>query len=147
MKEDTWIVEVLDYVFSATAPKNRKLKNKPFIKKFDQLAVTEDLTTVCTKSENGAPTLYLFFESDMYECALISADEQIITCKSSLENALLCFIGVYSVFHVGYAQDHANFLSLFELAILNKDTSAISHPIGWIELMKKVTEVLSLAEK
>ena len=147
IQEDTWVMNVLDYVFFATTPKNKKLKNKPFIKKVDQDMITEDLTSVCTKVENGAPMLYLFFKGDRFDCGIISADERIIFCKTSVESAVLAFIGVYSVFHVGYAQDHAHFLSFLEVAFLKKDTSAcVNHPIGWTELLKKLTDLIESVE-
>lgn len=140
-------MNVLDYVFGATTPKNKKVKKRPFVKKVDQHLISEDLASVCTKVENGAPTLYLFFKGDSYDCALIAADERIITCKSSVECAVLAFIGLYSVMHVGYSPEHAHFLSFFEVAFLKKDTSAcVNHPIGWTELLKKLTDLIKSVE-
>ena len=141
-------MNVLEYVLVSTAPKGKKVKNRPFVKKVDQEIIHEDLTRVCRKVENGAPILYMFFKEHDYDCSLICADEQIISCGTSLQNALLCYIGAYSVFHVGYAQEHANFLSFFEMAILKKDTSSVaSHPIGWSELLKKLDDLFEIVEE
>lgn len=141
-------MNVLEYILVTTSPKKKQVKNRPFLKKVDEHLATRDLTTVCRKVENGAPILNIFFDGETYDCALISADAKIISCRSSVQNAVLCFIGAYSVFHVGYAQDHANFLSFLEMAILKKDTSGIqSHPIGWSDLLKKVADLMELAEE
>lgn len=132
----------------STAPKHKKLKRRPFIKKFDEHLKTQDLTSVCTKAENGAPTLYVFFKEDAFDCALISADDCIISCRSAIENAVLAFIGAHFVFHVGYAKEEENFLNFLQVAILNeKLPQGVSPPIGWTVLMKSLKELIKSVTK
>ena len=72
-------------------------------------------------TENGAPILYLFFKKGLFEAAEVCADNCIIHLQAStVVNAIIGYIGVYFVFHVGYAPEHENFMYFLQYAFLGE---------------------------
>ena len=54
--------------------------------------------------DNGAPVLYMFFKKGKFDMAEVSADNCVIhLCAASVINAILGYLAVYYVFHVGYS--------------------------------------------
>lgn len=136
------VVEILEDIFTRTSTsKSRKQKARPFVKKNGADATDTDLLKTLKRAENGAPILYLFYSGNDFETAVISADDHFITCDSNATNAVLTFIGVYYVFHLGYISEHVHFLTFLQVTLLQKESSG-SHPLGWHNLLSRLNTIM-----
>ena len=71
--------------------------------------------------DNGAPILYMFFKKGNFDLAEVSADNCTIhLCAASVINAILGYIAVYYVFHVGYSPKHESFMYFIQYAFLRE---------------------------
>ena len=99
--------------------RKKTMKEFPVIEKVDvnDKKIGDEVDSV----ENGAPILYMFFKKGIFDLAEVSADNCVIhLCTSSVINAILGYIGVYYVFHVGYSPEHESFMYFIQYAFLGE---------------------------
>ena len=78
--------------------------------------------------ENGAPVLYMFFKKGIFDLAEVSADNCVIhLCALSVINAILGYIGVYYVFHVGYSPEHESFMYILHPIYISRGKEITMH--------------------
>ena len=71
--------------------------------------------------DNGTPVLYMFFKKGKFNLAEVSADNCVIhLCAASVINAILGYLAVYYVFHVGYSPEHESFMYFLQYAFLGE---------------------------
>ena len=99
--------------------RKKTMKEFPVIEKVD--VNVEKIGDEVDGVENGAPVLYMFFKKGIFDLAEVSADNCVIhLCASSVINAILGYIGVYYVFHVGYSPEHESFMYFIQYAFLGE---------------------------
>lgn len=139
----------MNEIFEKTLPKLKKTpKGRPFVKKIDAHHVYTDFNEIVKKStgENAAPVLYLFFKGTDYDCGLIAADNHIISCKTTAENAVMTFIACYYVFWLGYHKEHVHFLTFLQDGLLDEEFEG-NYPMGWGDLMLAFKEKLGTGQE
>lgn len=93
---------------------------------------------------NGAPILYMFFKSGKFDVAEVAADNCILHLQAGdVVRGVMAYIGVYSVFHVGYASQHAQFLAFLAHAFLGVDEKVGKESLGLINLKHAFDEKLA----
>ena len=116
------MIDVLKYIMCKTGRKGSRkktMKEFPVIEKVD--IDVEKIGDEVDGVENGAPVLYMFFKKGIFDLAEVSADNCVIhLCASSVINAILGYIGVYYVFHVGYSPELESFMYLIQYAFLGE---------------------------
>ena len=102
--------------------RKKTMKEFPVIEKVDvDVEKIGDEVDEVDGVENGAPVLYMFFKKGIFDLAEVSADNCVIhLCASSVINAILGYIGVYYVFHVGYSPEHESFMYFIQYAFLGE---------------------------
>lgn len=101
------VIDVLQEISRTTARKGQKACLP--IKTYEFANYDKVMSKLATHGdENSAPELHLFFQKNgAFQVAEVSADDRILHLEAaSLINALVTFIGVFYVFHVGYAPPH-----------------------------------------
>ena len=135
------ILDILNFVFDETTPKSGGRTGKktgtapPWREKNDIAPEKIDNNIVCTP--NSAPTLYLFFAKGAFDLAEVSADNCVIHLQAAdVIKALVTYVAVYFVFHVGYAAPHMQFLGFMQYALLGAPYQA-KKSIGHIALLHR----------
>ena len=99
--------------------RKKTMKEFPVIEKVD--VNVEKMGDKVDGVENGAPVLYMFLKKGNFNFAEVSADNCVIhLCASSVINAILGYIGVYYVFHVGYSPEYESFMYFIQYAFLGE---------------------------
>ena len=97
------------------AAKKKVIKDFPIIEKLD--VDIEKIGDELDGVDNGAPVLYMFFKKGNFDLAEVSADNCVIhLCAASVINAILGYLAVYYVFHVGYSLEHESFMYFLQYA-------------------------------
>lgn len=118
-------MDVFSFIMKETARKGKKKKMD-----HDIPVVSCEIADLAKKTEemedrgpNSAPVLYIFFDkNNKFALAEVAADNQVIhLCAANLCKAVIAFLGVYYVFHVGYAPVHESFLTFLQAAFLGED--------------------------
>ena len=101
------------------AAKKKVMKDFPVVEKLD--VDVENIGDEIYGMDNGAPVLYMFFKKGKFDMAEVSADNCVIhLCAASVINAILGFLAVYYVFHVGYSPEHESFMYFLQYAFLGE---------------------------
>lgn len=142
------IVDILTYVFKETATLGKKSpKNMPIVEKIDVDDEKIDDVVRNLSSPNSAPILVLFFDkNNVFRFADVAADDCVIHLQAGdVVKAIVGYIAVYFVFHIGFATPHGAFLSFLQEVLLKveqggKKTSVVTHFMHTFqkELMKKI---------
>ena len=92
------------------AAKRKVMKDFPMVEKLD--VDIENIGMRCMDGmDNGVPILYMFFKKGKFDLAEVFADNCVIhLCAVSVINAILGYLAVYYVFHVGYSPEHESFM-------------------------------------
>ena len=99
--------------------KKKVMKDFPVVEKLD--VDVENIGDEIDGMDNGAPVLYMFFKKGKFDMAEVSADNCVIhLCAASVINAILGYLAVYYVFHVGYSQEHESFMYFLQYAFLGE---------------------------
>ena len=117
------MIDVLKYIMVETgrkgAAKKKVLKDFPVVEKLD--VDIENIGDEMDGVDNGAPVLYMFFKKGKFDLAEVSADNCVIhLCAASVINAILGYLAVYYVFHVGYSPEHESFMYFLQYAFLGE---------------------------
>ena len=99
------------------AAKKKVMKDFPIVEKLD--VDIENIGDEVDGMDNGAPILYMFFKKGKFDLADVSADNCIIhLCAAPVINAILGYLAVYYVFHVGYPPEHESFMYFLQYVFL-----------------------------
>ena len=117
------MIDILKYIMVETgrkgAAKKKVMKDFPVVKKLD--VDVENIEDEIDGVDNGAPVLYMFFKKGKFDMAEVSADNCVIhLCAASVINAILWYLAVYYVFHVGYSLEHESFMYFLQYAFLGE---------------------------
>ena len=95
------------------------MKDFPVIEKLD--IDVDKIADEIQGVDNGAPILYMFFKKGNFDLAEVSADNCTIhLCAASVINAILGYIAVNYVFHVGYSPEHESFMYFIQYTFLRE---------------------------
>ena len=101
------------------AAKKKIMKDFPMVEKLD--VDVGNIGDEVDGVDNGAPILYMFFKKGKFDLAEVSADNCVIhLCAASVINAILGYLAVYYVFHVGYSPEHESFMYFLQYAFLSE---------------------------
>ena len=138
-------MDVVKYIMVNTGRRGsgkRIMKEMPIVEKCDVDNIDEEING----AENGAPVLYLFFKKNKFELAEVSADDCTIHLEASnVVGALISYLAVYYVFHVGYATEHESFLLFLQYAFLGEKSAKMN--VATTKLINKFDEVLSTVKE
>ena len=116
------MIDVLKYIMVETGRKGaakKVMKDFPMVEKLD--VDVENIGDEIDGVDNGAPVLYMFFKMGKFDMAEVSADNCVIhLCAASVINAILGYLAVYYVFHVGYSPEHESFMYFLQYAFLGE---------------------------
>ena len=122
VKGDRQVIDVLKYIMLETGRRGggkKLMKDFPVVEKLD--VDVDKIADEIKGVENGAPILYMFFKNGKFDLAEVSADNCTIhLCAASVINAILGYIAVYYVFHVGYSPEHESFMYFIQYAFLGE---------------------------
>ena len=113
--------EALKYITQATGYRKHKpcKSGMPVILKRNIPANKID-ATVPKSNENDAPMLYLFLNENVFDIAIVTADEKLFHLQAgSLGMAIFIFIGIFFVFEIGYNPRYSQFLGFMQKIFLN----------------------------
>ena len=129
---------MLKYVMQNTGKKSggkKYLKEMPVVEKWNVEDVNEELEG----GECAAPILFLFFNKNKFDIAEVTANNCTIHLGvESVVGALLGYLAVYYVFHVGYAPEHENFLNFLQYAFLRE--KAVRLNVATTKLITNLTK-------
>ena len=144
---DRQIVEVLEFIVNEVGVKKGRKSQKqtkkiklssidfPIIEK---IGISGDVEDYVTSVNNESPKLYLFFDSGgKFDVAEVAADKSILHLQANdVIYALVLFIAVYFVFHVGYPRNQSHFLGFLQVALLQIPYDGHKSK-GYTELIEK----------
>ena len=95
MQGDKKFIGALEYLYDVTKKQNQT--KKPWIVRVDVDDMHNDKAHLAVECENGAPVLFVYFDvADVFEGAIILADNHKVFVNSCLSNAVLVYIGMYT---------------------------------------------------
>ncbi len=148
------IMDILTFVFRETAALGKKaVKNMPVLEKLGILSESFDDVVWDHSMLNGAPVLILFFDkNNEFEFADVAADECVIHLQASdVIKAVVGYLAVYFVFHLGFAAPHGAFLSFLQvflkIDVEGKKSMALAHFSHLYEAEKKKMSDLKAFKK
>lgn len=109
-------MDVLLFIFKETSAGKKSIKNIPVVEKVGVEASQVDDLLRKGSSPHCAPILYLFFsDQSEFQLAAVAVDNSIIHLQAAdVVKAIIGFIAVFFVFHVGYASPHGAFLGFIQ---------------------------------
>ena len=113
----------------------KNMKHKPWVELLD--IEPSDIDDHIKRVENGVPMLYLFFKrGNSFDLAEVGADNCVIHLQAAnVVNAIITYVAVYFVFHVGYNQNHSGFLQFLEYAFLGTRKIPNKASVGLVKLI------------
>lgn len=136
MQGDKKINECLAYVWEQVGPKGSSTKrtrlHKPFVMHCNLEADEEDRKVMDVVK--GSPILHFMMRGSKFEKAVIAADGARFLVTSSMTNAVLVFISIFTVFHVGYTEGAKMFLAFLQSTVLGDEYTG-KKTIGCSELL------------
>ena len=112
-------MELLTFVEDGIAFKKGKGKKStlPVVEKLN--VPGDEIDDNITSVANEAPKLFFFFKGNSFQLAEVGGDRSVIHLQASdVVQALVTFLGVYFVFHVGYPREYSQFLGFLQQIIL-----------------------------
>ena len=120
MQGDKKFIGALEYLYEITKKQNQT--KKPWTIRTDVEDIETDKAHKAVACEDGAPVLFLYFDvADVFEGAIILADDHKLVVRSCVSNAVLVYIGLYTVCQVGYNNHWMQLLNLLEHIMLQSD--------------------------
>ena len=145
-------MEVLEFIANEVMPKKgRTAKPKKEGKKMkmstldfpivEKVGVSGDLSDYVRSVNNETPKLYLFFDAQgKFDVAEVSADKCTLHLQANdVIYALVLFISVFFVFHVGFPRNQSNFLAFLQVTLLQVQYEG-KKSRGYVELIEKFDE-------
>lgn len=132
------MIDVLKYVLDQTASVKRvKSSTKlPWVEHND--TPPEKIDEAMPGTVNGAPILHLFFNKGKFDLAEVAADNNVLHLQAfDVVRAIIGFISVFHVFHVGYAKIHCQFLAFLQYAFLGKEYNESKKGMALINFNRK----------
>jgi hypothetical protein len=140
------VIDVFNFIGKEIGGKAKNKKNMPFEEKVDVEAAEIDAAIKGT--EGGAPILYLFFMKNNFDIAEVSADNCTIHLQAGdVIRAVVTFIAVFFVFHVGYASEHEAFLHFLQYAFIGFEKLPRKVSVGLAKLVSKFDEKFTEAKE
>ncbi len=148
-------MDILTFVFRETAsPGEKAVKNMPVLEKLGIPSESFDDIVRDHSVPNGAPVLILFFDkNNKFEFADVAADECVIHLQAGdVVKAVVGYLAMYFVFHLGFAAPHGAFLSFLQEVFLKIDVEgkksvALAHFSHLYEAEKKKMSDLKAFKK
>ena len=114
-------MDILKYIMVETgrkgATKKKVMKDFPVVEKLD--VDVENIGDELYGVDNGAPVLYIFFKKGHFNLAEVSTNNCVIhLCAASVIKAILGYLAVYYMFHVGYSPEYESFMYFLQYAFL-----------------------------
>jgi hypothetical protein len=107
----------MQYVLNEVNNNKGKAKQSPWVEKVD--IAPEDIDSHISSIGDDAPRLYLFFKGNEFKLAEVAADKCVIHLQAAdVVKALMTYIAVYFVFHVGFPEVYRQFLGFMQYAML-----------------------------
>ncbi len=148
-------MDILTFIFRETAAPGKKVvKNMPVLEKLGIPSESFDDVVRDHSVPNGAPVMILFFDkNNEFEFADVAVDECVIHLQAGdVVKAVVGYLAMYFVFHLGFAAPHRAFLSFLQEVFLKIDVEgkksvALAHFSHLYEAEKKKMSDLKAFKK
>ena len=140
------MIDILTYIYNEVTPTKVNGKRgkgaKPWIDLHDKDGKAIDESIKGTP--NGAPVLYLFFKSGKFEMAEVGVDNVVLHLQAAdVVKALTGYVAVFFAFHVGFTNEHVQFLAFLQEALLGVPYTEGKHSLGLTTLLQRFHEALT----
>lgn len=93
----------------------------------------EERSNAVEDIEGGSPVLHLFLEGSKFTNSIIAADGCRLPVSTSMSNAIVMYIGVFTVFFVGYVEKFRMFFAFLQTTFLGDEYNCGKVTIGFTQ--------------